>query len=175
MGTVATDKTDGDKTIVASKGAVIKDVVKYCVRPGQKYIIKGVLMNKATGEPLLINGKKIEGAMEIEPTESCGEAEMIFHFDATGLQGTEVVVFERLYEFVDGGDEGDPVIVHEDINDLAQSVIIYLPPPNTGESTTEGGSVKGTKFIVAPALAVLGIGGYVAYRVIAKKRFLNKM
>ena len=175
MGTVATDKTDGDKTIVASKGAVIKDVVKYCVRPGQKYIIKGVLMNKATGEPLLINGKKIEGAMEIEPTESCGEAEMVFHFDATGLQGTEVVVFERLYEFVDGGDEGDPVIVHEDINDLAQSVIIYLPPPNTGESTTEGGSVKGTKFIVAPALAVLGIGGYVAYRVIAKKRFLNKM
>ena len=175
MGTVATDKTDGDKTIVASKGAVIKDVVKYCVRPGQKYIIKGVLMNKATGEPLLINGKKIEGAMEIEPTESCGEAEMIFHFDATGLQGTEVVVFERLYEFVDGGDEGDPVIVHENINDLAQSVIIYLPTPNTGESTAEGGSVKGTKFIVAPALAVLGIGGYVAYRVIAKKRFLNKM
>ena len=175
MGTVATDKTDGDKTIVASKGAVIKDVVKYCVRPGQKYVIKGVLMNKATGEPLLINGKKIEGAMEIEPTESCGEAEMVFHFDATGLQGTEVVVFERLYEFVDGGDEGDPVIVHEDINDLAQSVIIYLPPPNTGESTAEGGSVKGTKFIVAPALAVLGIGGYVAYRVIAKKRFLNKM
>ena len=120
-------------------------------------------------------GKKVEGAMEIEPTESCGEAEMIFHFDATGLQGTEVVVFERLYEFVDGGDEGDPVIVHENINDLAQSVIIYLPTPNTGESTAEGGSVKGTKFIVAPALAVLGIGGYVAYRVIAKKRFLNKM
>ena len=153
---------------------MIKDVVNYCVKPGQKYIIRGILMNKATGEPLLVNGAKVESAMEIEPTESCGTAEMVFHFDATGLYGTEVVVFERLYEFTQD-DEEDPIIKHEDINDAAQTVIIYLPPPDTGESTSEGSSVKSVKFVIVPAAVILSIGGYVTYRVLAKKRFLGRM
>ena len=175
LGTVATDGTDGDKAIIANTGAVIKDVVNYCVKPGKKYTIRGILMNKATGEPLLINGAKVEGAVEIEPTESCGSAEVFFHFDATGLQDTVVVVFESLFEFTTDTDDGDPIITHEDINDEDQAVVIYLTTPNTGHFTINSGGVQGTKLMIAPAAVALTLGGYVAYRIHARKRFLGRM
>ena len=141
----------------------------------QKYTIRGILMNKATGEPLLINGAKVEGAVEIEPTESCGSAEVFFHFDATGLQDTVVVVFESLFEFTTDTDDGDPIITHEDINDEDQAVVIYLTTPNTGHFTINSGGVQGTKLMIAPAAVALTLGGYVAYRIHARKRFLGRM
>lgn len=175
LSTTATDGIDGDKAIKASDGAVLRDTVNYCVEPGQKYIIRGVLMDKATGEPLLVNGAKVESAMEIEPTERCGSVEMTFHFDATGLQGTDVVVFERLYKFTD--DENEKLVVsHEDINDEAQTVMVYLLPPDTGRFIANKGGAEGTKFIMIPiATIVVVVGGYVTYRVLAKRRFLGRM
>ena len=130
-------------------------------------------MNKATGEPLLVNGEKIEGAAEIEPTEACGTAEMLFHFDATGLQGKELVVFEKLYIFgEDNPDEDEPIITHEDINDDNQAVIVYMPTPNTGHFTAKDGGGRIGEFILAPAAIVVVVGGYGIYRASARKRFL---
>lgn len=173
--TVAEDGTDGDKEILADQAAVVKDTVSYCVKPGQKYTIRGILMDKSTGEPLLVNGGKIEGAVEIEPTEACGTAEMLFHFDATGLQGKELVVFERLYIFgEDNPDEDEPIITHEDINDDNQAVIVYMPTPNTGRFTAKDGDGRIGEFILAPAAIVVVVGGYGIYRASARKRFLRR-
>lgn len=175
LGTEAKDGIDGDKQILADKTAVVKDTISYCVKPGQKYTIRGTLIDKATGEPLLVDGNKIEGAIEIEPTEACGTAEMLFHFDATGMEGKEVVVFERLYIFkAETNDEGDPIIVHEDPNDEAQTVFIYLPPPNTGHFTSKEGDGQITGSILAPVVIITLVGGYGIYRATAKKRFLRK-
>lgn len=173
--TVAEDGTDGDKEILTDKAAVVKDTVSYCVKPGQKYTIRGILMDKSTGEPLLVNGEKIDGAVEIEPTEACGTAEMLFHFDATGLQGKELVVFEKLYIFgEDNPDEDEPIITHEDINDEDQAVIVYMPTPNTGRFTAKDGDGRIGEFILAPAAIVVVVGGYGIYRVSARKRFLHR-
>ena len=173
--TVAEDGTDGDKEILADQAAVVKDTVSYCVKPGQKYTIRGILMDKSTGEPLLVNGEKIEGAVEIEPTEACGTAEMLFHFDATGLQGKELVVFEKLYIFgEDNPDEDEPIITHEDINDENQAVIVYMPTPNTGRFTAKDGDGRMGEFILAPAAIVVVVGGYGIYRASARKRFLRR-
>ena len=173
--TVAEDGTDGDKEILADQAAVVKDTVSYCVKPGQKYTIRGILMDKSTGEPLLVNGEKIEGAVEIEPTEACGTAEMLFHFDATGLQGKELVVFEKLYIFgEDNPDEDEPIITHEDINDENQAVIVYMPTPNTGRFTAKDGDGRIGEFILAPAAIVVVVGGYGIYRASARKRFLRR-
>ena len=175
LGTDAKDGIDDDKQILADKTAVVKDTISYCVKPGQKYTIRGTLIDKATGEPLLIDGNKIEGAIEIEPTEACGTAEMFFHFDATGMEGKEVVVFERLYIFkAETDDEGDPIIVHEDPNDEAQTVFIYLPPPNTGRFASKEGDGRITGSILAPVVIITLVGGYGIYRATAKKRFLRK-
>lgn len=175
LGTEAKDGIDDDKQILADKTAVVKDTISYCVKPGQKYTIRGTLIDKATGEPLLVDGNKIEGAVEIEPTEACGTAEMLFHFDATGMEGKEVVVFERLYIFkAETNDEGDPIIVHEDPNDEAQTVFIYLPPPNTGRFTSKEGDGQISGSILAPVVIITLVGGYGIYRATAKKRFLRK-
>jgi hypothetical protein len=175
LGTEAKDGIDDDKQILADKTAVVKDTISYCVKPGQKYTIRGTLIDKATGEPLLVDGNKVEGAVEIEPTEACGTAEMLFHFDATGMEGKEVVVFERLYIFkAETNDEGDPIIVHEDPNDEAQTVFIYLPPPNTGRFTSKEGDGQISGSILAPVVIITLVGGYGIYRATAKKRFLRK-
>ena len=174
LGTTAKDGTDDDKEILATKGAVIKDMISYCVKPGQKYTIRGILMNKATGEPLVVDGNKIEGSMEIEPTEACGTADMFFHFDATGLQGTEIVVFEKLYIFGDDAKGKNPIITHEDINDPAQATIVYLPPPNTGHFTNESGDSQTIAIVMVSASVVLTAGGYGIYRMFARRRFFNR-
>ena len=56
IGTQAT--VDGKKEITASGRVKIEDTVSYKnLTPGKEYTVKGVLMNKATGEPLLADGK----------------------------------------------------------------------------------------------------------------------
>ena len=132
-------------------------------------------MVKATGEPVLVNGNKVEGAMEIEPTEACGTAEMLFHFDATGMEGKEVVVFEKLFIFDEEiSDDDDPIITHEDLNDEDQAVFIYLPPPDTGRFPSQNGSTSINGFIMVPAIIGVVVSGYEFRRVTAKRRFLRK-
>ena len=63
--------------------------------PGKEYTVKGVLMNKATGEPLLADGKEIRSFFTFKPDKPDGEINITFVFDASGLKtATEIVVFE---------------------------------------------------------------------------------
>ena len=58
IGTKAT--ADGKKEVTASGRVKIEDIVSYKnLTPGKEYAVKGVLMNKVTGEPLLADGKEI--------------------------------------------------------------------------------------------------------------------
>ena len=51
---------EGKKEITASDKVVIEDTVTYKnLTPGKEYVLKGVLMDKATGKPFMINGGKI--------------------------------------------------------------------------------------------------------------------
>lgn len=175
LDTEAKDGADDDKQVLANQSATIKDIVSYCVKPGQKYTIRGTLMDKDTGEPILIDGKKIEGEAEIEPTESCGTVEMLFNFDATGMEGMEVVVFERLFIFkTEISDEDSPLITHEDIEDEAQAVSIYLPLPDTGRFTVEneGGRVSGV--VLTPAIIIVAISSYGFCRISGRRRVFGK-
>ena len=58
-------------------------------------------MNKATGEPLLADGKEIRSFFTFKPDKPDGEINITFVFDASGLKtATEIVVFETLYREV---------------------------------------------------------------------------
>ena len=117
IGTKAT--ADGKKEITADK-ITITDVVSYKdLTPGKEYKLTGMLMNKATNDKLLIDGKEITAEATFTPKAPTGEVEMTFTFDARELTAeTEVVVFETLYR------DGIEIAVHADIEDEGQTVKI---------------------------------------------------
>ena len=137
--------------------------------PGQSYTLKGVLMDKSTGEPLLINNKQITAEKIFIPEKSSGTVEMEFTFDATFAAGKEIVVFERLYV------QGIEVAAHTDINDKNQTVQIKTPETPKAEEedtpTTGAAPVKtGDSAPLAGILGVLLLSGTVIILMVRKKR-----
>ena len=117
IGTTAKDQDTGKQQAIAKKDATIVDTVSYeNVNPGKEYVIKGVLMDKSTGKELLIGGNPVTAEKTFIPEKSSGTVDITFTFDASALQGTSVVVFERLYE------DGIEAAVHADIKDEGQTV-----------------------------------------------------
>ena len=87
--------------------------------PGKEYKLTGVLMNKATNDKLLIDGKEITAEATFTPKATTGEVEMTFTFDARELTAeTEVVAFETLYR------DDLEFAAHADISDADQTIKI---------------------------------------------------
>ena len=84
---------------------------------------KGVLMNKATGKAITVNGEKVTASATFTPEEKNGTVDVTFTFDGSALEDTLIVVFETLYT------EEKEVGVHAEIDDDAQTV--YLPKIQT--------------------------------------------
>lgn len=117
---IGTKATAGGKKEITADKITITDVVSYKdLTPGKEYKLTGVLMNKATNDKLLIDGKEITAEATFTPKATTGEVEMTFTFDARELTvETEVVVFETLYR------DGIEIAVHADIEDEGQTVKI---------------------------------------------------
>ncbi|MEH7025779.1 VaFE repeat-containing surface-anchored protein [Bacillus wiedmannii] len=115
--TTATNKADGSKELDASKTVTIQDKVEYKdLIVGKKYVVKGKLMDKATKKPLLVDGKEVTVESKFTAKEKNGSITLDFTFNASALQGKEVVVFEELYQ------DNVLVAIHVDIEDKGQTV-----------------------------------------------------
>lgn len=126
IGTKAADADDEDNYVEADGEAKIIDHVEYCARAGKEYTIRGILIDKETKKPVMVNGERVENSIKITPQETCGRVDMEFIFDGSGLGGRDVVVFETLYEEGEDGKD-EPVVSHEDINDEDQTVhMVYI-------------------------------------------------
>ena len=136
IGTTAT--VDGQHTAAPSGEVTIVDVVAYSgLTPGETYKVSGILMDKATGEPLLVGEDQAQVTAEVEftPESSDGTVELTYTLDASSLAGTSIVVFETLYS------DGVEIAAHTDINDEAQTVEITEPEkPTLGTTATVDGS-----------------------------------
>lgn len=122
-------------------------------------------MDKATGEPLLINNKQITAEKIFIPEKSSGTVEMEFTFDATFAAGKEIVVFERLYV------QGVEVAAHTDINDKNQTVKVNTPVVPKKSDTTITPKVKtGDTTPVVGIVAALLLSGAVIAVVAGKRR-----
>ncbi|MGN0490299.1 SpaA isopeptide-forming pilin-related protein [Ruminococcus sp.] len=121
---------DGKKEVGATEVFTLEDVVEYKhLVPGKEYTVKGVLMDKATGKELLIDGKKITSEATFIPEEPTGEVIVSFEFDARYIkEETNIVVFESLYS-----DEKE-LAVHADIDDEGQTVTFKIPKIGTKAS-----------------------------------------
>ncbi|MHA3684110.1 VaFE repeat-containing surface-anchored protein [Leucobacter sp. HY1908] len=120
IGTSLVDSADGDRVLAWNGGTVVDTVAYQNLVPGTEYTVTGELMNKADGL-----GTGITGSTTFTPTEANGSVDVTFTVP-TGFAGEVLVAYEQLFE----GDEatGDPVAVHEDINDAAQTVTVEEAP-----------------------------------------------
>ncbi len=115
--TTATNKADGSKELDASKSVTIQDKVEYKdLIVGKEYVVKGKLMDKATKKPLVVDGKEVTVESKFTAKEKNGSITLDFTFNASALQGKEVVVFEELYQ------DNVLVAIHVDIEDKGQTV-----------------------------------------------------
>ena len=141
IGTTAT--VDGQHTAEPTGEIAIVDVVEYTgLTPGKTYTISGVLMDKATGEPLLVDGAEVTAEVEFTPEAAEGTVELTYTLDASELAGTSVVVFETLYS------DGVEIAAHADINDDNQTVTINPKGGLLIQKTSEDGVLEGFTFLV---------------------------
>ena len=106
-----------DHVTEAKKDVTIVDTVSYeGLEVGREYTVKGVLMNKATGKAITVNGKEVTAESTFTAKAQKGTVDVIFTFDGSALEDTLIVVLETLYT------EGKEVGVHADIEDDAQTV-----------------------------------------------------
>ncbi len=134
IGTTAT--VDGQHTADPTGEITIVDVVEYTgLTPGETYTVSGVLMDKATGNTLLVDGAEVTAEVEFTPESADGTVELTYTLDASTLAGATIVVFETLYS------DGVEIAAHTDINDENQTVEITEPEkPTLGTTATVDGS-----------------------------------
>lgn len=142
--------SDGAKKIGLYEKASIVDVVSYTnLTVGREYTVHGILMDKATGRPIVIDGKEVRGSTLFTPTESDGTVEVLYTFDSNAVEGKTLVVYEYL-EY-----DGETIASHEDINDIAQSVGVKVPP-QPGDSPATGRDAFPVWALVVSVAAVSG-------------------
>lgn len=131
LGTTAT--VDGGKEINATEVFTLEDVVSYQhLIPGKEYVVKGVLMDKNTEKPLLIDGQEVHSEAVFTPEQPTGEVVVSFTFDAKFIkEDTSIVVFESLYK------DGMELAVHADMEDENQTVKVRVPKLKT-KATVDG-------------------------------------
>lgn len=97
----------------------IKDNVSYKgLVKGKEYTVKGVLMDKKTNQPLLVDGKEVTAETTFTAEDRTGSVDVEFTFKGTGLSKKKIVVFEDMYE------KDRLLASHSDIEDEDQTVNI---------------------------------------------------
>lgn len=126
-----TATVNGKKEVIAKGEITIKDTVEYKhLVPNTEYVIKGTLMDKATGKPFMVKGKEVTSTVEFTPDKANGTVEVEFTFDASNIKkSTDLVVFESLYR------DNVEIAVHADLKDKGQTVTIVPPAPKTPKTS----------------------------------------
>lgn len=158
-----TATVNGKKEVIAKGEITIKDTVEYKhLIPNTEYVIKGTLMDKATGKPFKVKGKEITSTVKFVPDKTDGKVEVTFTFDGSAIKkDTELVVFETLSR------DGVELAAHADIDDEGQTVTIkpYIPHnPKTGDDR----NINRILGIVGASL--VGIAGCVYFFIKRKKK-----
>ena len=129
IATKAEDKTDGDQIVLPSKDCTVVDHVSYTdLIPGKEYILRGTLMDKSTGKPLMVGDKEVTAEKAFTPNSASGTVDLEFTFDSSALDGREIVAFEKVSK------DGVEIASHEDIDDANQTVTVDKLGGATGKA-----------------------------------------
>ena len=176
--TTATDK-DGNKELEAGKDVTIIDTVTLeGLEVGTQYKLVGWQMLKEENAELLINGKRVESDYTFIADSETMKVEVAFTFDATSLDGKQLVTFEELYD-LSNPDEPKKVTEHKDIEDKGQTITFKEKPeepekpetpptpekPNRpSDSPKTGDSTNVMAFIVMLLASAGGLAGTYLYK-----------
>ena len=176
--TTATDK-DGNKEIEAGKEVTIIDTVTLeGLEIGTQYKLVGWQMLKEENAELLINGKRVESDYTFIADSETMKMEVAFTFDATSLDGKQLVTFEELYD-LSNPDEPKKVTEHKDIEDKGQTITFKEKPeepekpetpptpekPNRpSDSPKTGDSTNVIAFVVMLLASAGGLAGTYLYK-----------
>ena len=176
--TTATSK-DGEKNILAGKDVTIIDTVTLeGLEVGTQYKLVGWQMLKEENAELLINGKRVESDYTFIADSEAMKVEVAFTFDATSLDGKQLVTFEELYD-LSNPDEPKKVTEHKDIEDKGQTITFKEKPeepekpetpptpekPNRpSDSPKTGDSTNVMAFIVMLLASAGGLAGTYLYK-----------
>ena len=157
IGTKAT--VNGEKSVTTKDDITIEDTVSYKnLTVGKEYTVKGILMDKATGKPFLVNGKEVTSEVTFTAEKKDGEITVRFTFEGSAVtKQTDIVVFETLYR------DGVEIAAHADIEDGGQTVTLTPPTPpvpQTGDNSNLGFWI---------GLGAVALGGIVAVVIIRVK------
>ena len=128
IATTATDASDGDHIVAPDAHATIVDTVSYQgLVPGQAYTLSGTLHVRGTdgsdkGPLKGADGNEVTATTEFTPDKPCGTVDVAFEIDASELEDTSLVAFERL------SSQGELSATHEDISDEGQTVYVSRAP-----------------------------------------------
>ena len=151
IGTKASCPETDSQMAPAKKEVTITDTVSYKhLVPGKEYKLTGTLMDKESGEPLLVDKKPVTSELIFTPETADGTVELSFTFDASALKNKTIVAFESLSY------QGKELTVHADIESEPQT--IHFPEIGTKASCPETGSQ------MAPAKKELTIVDTVTYQ-----------
>lgn len=174
LGTKLTDEVDHDHYLLASSTSTVIDTVSYTnLVPGTTYTLTGILMDKNTGEPFLVNNAEVTASKTFEAQHANGSIDISFTFDSTSLaDNSHLVAFEYLFC------DATLLSEHTDINDEEQTITMG-PSPTTKETER---ALYGKTGVTLAALVIGGfvtllVGLYAAYRLrrhATRTRILNR-
>lgn len=117
IGTTATDKKTGSHSLPADEDVTIQDkVVVNNLIPGEKYTAKGILMDRETGKPFLIDGKEQISSTTFTAKTANDVVYVYFKVNTKYLRSKEITVFEDVYW------KDKLVATHADLSDDWQTV-----------------------------------------------------
>lgn len=131
-----TATVEGIHKAQARDNITLRDAIAYTnLTAGENYTVCGVLMDKATGKPILdANGKEIRAESSFTAEADSGTVWLSFVFNGKNLEGKTLVAFDRLYLGTDT--TAQPIAIHEDINSAEQSVEFATSIPKTGDESS---------------------------------------
>ena len=132
IGTTLADEESGLSLVPAGTEAVLTDTITYKnLIPGKPYRISGVLMDKASGEPLQIGGQTVTTDLTFTPSKADGTVNAQFRLNTEGLEGKELTAFEEIYE-------GERLVAdHKELQDFDQTIVIPGVTTNVSVPETE--------------------------------------
>lgn len=134
--TTATMKNAGKKVTAGDSVTVVDEVAITNILPNEKYVVKGVLMNKRTNKPFTVGGKELRQEKTFTADDEKALITVEFNFSTKGIDKIDLVVFEELYVIreIDGKTVEVKVGEHADLTDKNQTVSI-ITVPNTGDTS----------------------------------------
>ena len=167
LGTKARSEKTGTQEAFPEKETVLIDTLDFRnLQIGQEYRIVGTLMDRENGEVLHVDGKTVTAETCFVPEEKDGTAEVRFSFDATGLNGKSVVVFEKVYI---GETE---ILSHEDLEDQEQTILfgVKMPAMKTEEKPESVKTGDDVWFLAAVLLTVVISGSMVVADLVYRRK-----